>query len=801
MSPVDGSEATHNHLTRLEEETGSSEFHNHPATPLPSISPTPPSPLTPLSHCSSLPILSPTEPAMTTPLPKRDKRLAPKFDPKNEALLPNFFEEFERTAKAAGIDEDAKKMKKTVLGYLDAKTMRFWQSLDTFDDDMKTWEDFKTEILDYYPGATGTAEVTTEELVRVIETFKKKTISTTQDLAEYHREFAVVAKALRTQGTLSEILIAQHYVVPFPESIRARIDTGLYVHYPTKKVGQAYTINEIRKVVTFLLSDASAPVSSGSFHSGDRPAIPLATTLAPVAVKTEPKDSEDTLSQQVAALTQLMQQFVKDAKSRETGTRDPREPKPERSCPWDGCTSKSLRDCPDLADWTSKGRVEQNERGFVQLKGGQDLPNDTKYRRGLVKARLERYFEENPSAKTWILDIPLKLTPQLSPTLAGVDVSCHNAYTLHSYQGPSMLATAAAYTLQGENDPTEAAAVRDLIFKMETRRSKGRSDARNSSTSPPSEPSSSDTNAGTTPDPEPSKSIPPRFVPPMKPPKPIIGKLPENYVPPQERTVGIPPKEDLRNYRYRAPIETEAAVERIIKTGMASMVSVRQDDLLTITPEYRKKVKDSITSRRIGVDGVLLDDMALLEPVLMLDPDLANYSAPVSQESLANFFTDFGDAKEGDGFYVAKESHSIRAVNATIGGRPAHCILDGGCSIVVMSDAACNAFGFAFDPEKRINLQSANGNTDWSMGLAKDVPFRFGDVIAFLQVQVVDSPAYDFILGRPFEILMQASYKNFLSGDQHLTLTDPNTYKSTTIPTVPREPPRFKKEDSRDYRV
>ncbi|KAJ3804618.1 hypothetical protein F5876DRAFT_82868 [Lentinula aff. lateritia] len=691
-------------------------------------------------------------------------------------------------------------MKRAVLGYLDAKTMRFWQSLDSFDDDEKTWEDFKTEILDYYPGATGTAEVTTEELVRVVETFKKKAISTTQDLAEYHREFAVVAKALRTQGTPSEILIAQHYVVPFPESIRARIDSGLYVHYPTKKVGQAYTINEIRKVVTFLLSDASAPVNSGSFRSGDRTSIPCPTTTDTPAIKTKPKDSEDSLSQQVAALTQMMQQFVKENKNRDTGTREPRT---DRPCPWDGCTSKALKDCPDLADWVAKGRVERNERGFVQLKGGRDLPNETNYRRGLVKTRFERYFEENPAAKTWILDIPQPHNGPLAPALAGVNVSQRNTYTLHSYQGPSMLATAAAYTLQGESNPTEAAAVRDLIFKMEIRRSKGRTNAKDSSTSLPDKPASSDTNTGTHPDPESSKPIPPRIVSPTKPPKPIIGKLPENYVPPQERTVGVQPKEDLRNYRYWAPIETEAVVERIIQTGMASMVSVWQDDLLAITPEYRKKVKDAITSRRIGVDGVLLDDMKLLEPVLMIDLDLAKglYSVPVLQEGLASFFTDFGDAKEGDGFYVAKESHSIRAVNATIGGRPAHCILDGGCSIVVMSDAACNVFGFAFDPEKCINLQSANGNTDWSLGLAKDVPFRFGNVVAFLQVQVVDSPAYDFILGRPFEILMQASYKNFLSGDQHLTLTDPNTYKTTTIPTVPREPPRFRKEDSREYRV
>ncbi|KAJ3871006.1 hypothetical protein F5051DRAFT_446789 [Lentinula edodes] len=480
----------------------------------------------------------------------------------------------------------------------------------------------------------------------------------------------------------------------------------------------------------------------------------------------------------------MVQQLVKDNKNRDTGTHKPHEPRTDRSCPWDGCTSKVLKDCPDLADWITKGKVKRNEQGYIQLKGGRDLPNETKYKRGLVKTQFEQYFEENPSAKTWILDVPQPPNVPMAPALAGIKVSQHNAYTLHSYQGPSMLATAAAYTFQEEDHPSEAAAVRDLIFKMETQRAtKKRTVTNDSSTSPP----------------RPIASL----ASDPKPPTPIIGKLPENYVPPQERTVGVQPKEDQRNYHYRAPIETEAAVERVIQTGLSSMVSVRQDDLLAIAPEYRKKVKDSITSRQIGVDGVLFEEANILQQVLMLDLDLANgmYSVLVTQESLESFFTDFGDAKEGDRLYVAKESHSIRAVNATVGGRPAHCILDGGCSIVVMSDSACNAFGFVFNPEKWINLQSANGNTDWSLGLAKDVPFCFGDVIAFLQVQVVDSPAYDFILGQPFEILMQASYKNFLSGDQHLTLTDPNTYKVVTIPTVPREPPRFRKEDSQDYRV
>ncbi|KAE9388759.1 hypothetical protein BT96DRAFT_793937, partial [Gymnopus androsaceus JB14] len=58
-----------------------------------------------------------------------------------------------------------------------------------------------------------------------------------------------------------------------------------------------------------------------------------------------------------------------------------------------------------------------------------------------------------------------------------------------------------------------------------------------------------------------------------------------------------------------------------------------------------------------------------------------------------------------------------------------------------------------------------------------------------LQVHIVDSPAYNVLLGQPFEVLTQAQTQSFLSGDQHITLTDPNTERIITIPTVPREPP------------
>ncbi|KAE9389309.1 hypothetical protein BT96DRAFT_1025101 [Gymnopus androsaceus JB14] len=158
-------------------------------------------------------------------------------------------------------------------------------------------------------------------------------------------------------------------------------------------------------------------------------------------------------------------------------------------------------------------------------------------------------------------------------------------------------------------------------------------------------------------DPEPSQPIPP--VPgPTRPPKPIIGKLPPNYIPLQERTVGVPPKDDVHNFQYRAPIETEAAAEQVVQAG-----------LLTITPEYRRKVKESVTSHRIGIDGNLLED---IESTYLLESAKSLLFSPKDPpDPVAVFFQEFGDAREGDDFYIARESLSIQELDELQDGEDA----------------------------------------------------------------------------------------------------------------------------------
>ncbi|KAJ3792685.1 hypothetical protein GGU11DRAFT_857080 [Lentinula aff. detonsa] len=682
---------------------------------------------------------------MTTPLPSCNECAAPKFDPKDEQQLPTFFDEYEKVATAAGLDADDVEKKKGALRYTDAETTRFWRSLQTYVDSTKTWAEFKTKVLDNYPKALLPTVSTIEDLKKVIEAYTTAGISNSLDLAKYHRSFHAVLSSLETNGILSAVQIASYYVSPFSDSVRARLDTRLQVKYPSKTKGQAYTLPELKTAIDFLLSDASTPL--GNFNLGDRVSIPVTSSTASVPVKIESSDPTDTLRQEMLSLILLS-----------TISTVPK-PKRERSCGFCGktsCDAKSVRDCDEMKDWVAKGYLEKDANGFARMRGGISLPDEDRYKRSPLKARFELYWRENPTAKTWILE---PVSSSMTAEYDGIQCSQHTAYTLRGYQGPDMLAKTTMAS-PGINE-SEREAVKALVLRMEARRSKAEH------TTMDSKSQSSET------DPAPSTPIPTRPVAPKKPPKPIIDKLPANYVPPQEQSIGIPPKEDTRNFRYRAPIESDAAVSRVIEAG------------------FNSTMKESVTGKRIGIEGNLVDggEESLMLDLLVQDDDIFHA-----------YFNHFGDAKEGNGFYVTKPAHTIRAVNAIVGDKVVHCIMDGGCSIVGMLDAVCNALGIAFDPTKKIEIQSANRGVDLTLGLAKDVPFRFGEITVFLQVHVIPSPAYDVLLGRPFEILTQAIFHNFLSGEQHLTLTDPNNNRMVTIPTVKREPPRFHNGEGRDIR-
>ena len=152
--------------------------------------------------------------------------------------------------------------------------------------------------------------------------------------------------------------------------------------------------------------------------------------------------------------------------------------------------------------------------------------------------------------------------------------------------------------------------------------------------------------------------------------------------------------------------------------------------------------------------------------------------------------------------FVAAEAFGLRTVFPLINNKACEeSILDGGSQIVSMSKAAAEDLGLTWDPKILIHMQSANGQFEKSLGLAKNVPFKFGTVTVYLQVHVLNEPAYKVLLGRPFDAVTRSTYKNDEKGGQTLILKCPATNVDTEIDTFERgKSPEGSKTHNQDFR-
>jgi hypothetical protein len=139
---------------------------------------------------------------------------------------------------------------------------------------------------------------------------------------------------------------------------------------------------------------------------------------------------------------------------------------------------------------------------------------------------------------------------------------------------------------------------------------------------------------------------------------------------------------------------------------------------------------------------------------------------------------------------VAQESHVLQSITMVIDNREeVEGIIDPGSQIIAMLEAVCHDIGLAYDLSIKLNMQSANGKIDQSLGLSRNVPCKINTITLYLQIHIIRSPAYDILLGQPFDILTKSTIKNFPNEDQTITIVNPNTKCSVTIPTLPRTPP------------
>ena len=114
------------------------------------------------------------------------------------------------------------------------------------------------------------------------------------------------------------------------------------------------------------------------------------------------------------------------------------------------------------------------------------------------------------------------------------------------------------------------------------------------------------------------------------------------------------------------------------------------------------------------------------------------------------------------------------------------CIYDCGSQIVITDRLIAGGLNVAWDPTFTINMQDAGGKINRTIGLARNVPFTFGNITLYLQLHVQTQAPFQVLSGRPLDILGESLVQNFANGDQEITLTDPNSgRKILTVPTFP----------------
>jgi hypothetical protein len=278
-------------------------------------------------------------------------------------------------------------------------------------------------------------------------------------------------------------------------------------------------------------------------------------------------------------------------------------------------------------------------------------------------------------------------------------------------------------------------------------------------------------------------------------------------------------------YSTAAKVHDPQIAKTVFDRAMETPVTVTQRELLSLAPEIRTQVADITVRKRVQrepfmqamieeVDSEDEDDDGEYLPrdVIGRSPDTARTTQathmpaafaaaakrapPANATIIADPYEAYLRAHVNDtvekSIIVAAESNALRAILPTIEGKEkVEAILDPGCQIVAMSEEISNALALPYDPTIRLNMISANGGVDQSLGLARNVAFQIGEIPLFLQVHVLRNPAYDILLGRPFDVLTQSVVRNFADEHQTITILDPNTGHKATVPTVPRGSYRY----------
>jgi hypothetical protein len=741
-------------------------------------------------------------------MPARGDRNAPQFDSSKPRELPRYFSDLEFHFNRVGIT-DATEKKGHSTRFLSVEEQDIWESLDEFKP-TSTYEQFKAAVLKLYPGTDANRKYTLADLDALVGEYTRLGIFSRGDYSEFYRQFLVITQFLISRQRLSIAEQSRSFRRAIaPAHLWARVHQRLQIKKPDVHPDDPYELTDLHEAVQFVLSDTS------SGHVATNPSnSPTASSSAP-EIKQEPGISAllESMNGLIKVLTAQQQQQLQRAPQSQ-----PLSPRTDLNCSYCSEPGHFIIKCPHVDEDIQAGKCKRDTEGRVTLPSGAFVPRRVEGRN--LRARIEEWHRQNPgqiAAAQLMLEVATKHLSSPSTTTST------STFTLSEEERIKSLERE-IFALRTRSQARKAAAAGEPVERPEQ-------PIRITAPAPPA--LVRDTTA--------APSAPPGILksPANAPVTPPASETPEHpfanardaaYAPPHDRNVGVrfanpaPQKKPEPAYRTTAPIYDEKIANTVFGRSMDAPITLTQRELLSLSPEVRAQVRDATTSRRVApaakdkttgnssapidqfvVDAMLPHSDSLAEQkakdarsTSFLDSMPAAFvhssqndlppNAIVVHDIYESFYNS-GDIP--DDLIVSMDSSAIRSILPIVDNKQqVESIVDGGSQIIGMSEAICHELGISYDPRIVLKMQSANGSISPSLGLARNVPFRIGDITLYLQVHVVRNPAYDILLGRPFDILTESIVRNFADENQTITIRDPNTGKVSTVPTIPRGSPR-----------
>lgn len=767
-------------------------------------------------------------------MPARGERAAPTFDQSKPRELIRFFEELEYLFERASLDKEPEK-KKHVLRYVEFDVEQIWKTFPEYSDPQKSYKDFKSAILIHYPDASGDYVYSLRDMDLLIGERQRIGISNTVDLADYHLKFLSITSWLIEKQQLGTLEQERGYLRAFQPRLLGAINNRLQMKLPDHHPNIPHTVKDVYEAARFILQ--SATTAPQNYFAPTPPNVnpPFVPDGKVSIAKREPPVKQEDLGSLFTEFTKTIVEAIQQSSRSRYNPNTSTSDSSTRTCNFCG-GQHFIRECDKVEEMIRVGKCKRNAEGKVVLPSGAYVPRDTPGT--LLSERIEEWHRTHPNQ----LGVVTLLNTIELPKLNAVSKD-QNSIVKHTFQlsTTDRIATIEAelFNLRARNAKfiplarTRAQRARAGITDIEEESEAEVRAAVRASQQPRIEEVTDEEEEAR---PAVSNEATDIITAPVIPLPPVI--LPEHpfqkakdaaYAPPAERNVGAPVKappvvrKNDPAYRTLPPVHDPSIAADVYKRSMNAPITITQRELLSLSPEVRSQVRDVTTTRRIPNNANVISQNALqLDEEDMEDAmvDSSNEAlhlrrfcnhtrqpppgAIVISDPIERYYRSLplGESPDPDRLVVAKESSAVRSIFAVVDTTSKReCILDPGCQIVAMADDICHDLALPYDPSIRLNMQSANGTMDWSLGLARNVPFTIGNITLYMQVHIIRSPAYEILLGRPFDILTESVVKNFANEDQTITISDPNSGQCYTIPTFPRGKNLFMQCSGKGFRL